>query len=186
MGMKIDWRDYEINGEKIKALVSIDEKEDRALLKELYFEWKNLSDEIKNISTRGLNIPEAITENAFCLFFEDCVRIVMQKGKKCAFDCLNTKTGEKIQIKAASIYPDATSFSPSSDYDKVYFLDFSEGDGSFKVYEIPLEIIKKTIVNKKKNETFEDQQKQKRRPRFSITKEIIIPRGIKPTKLCKL
>lgn len=184
--MKIDWKEYNINGEKIKALVSIDEKGDRALLKKLYFEWKKVSDGIKAISTRGINIPEAITENAFCIFFKDCVRIVTQKGKKCAFDCLDIKTGEKIQIKATSIYPDATSFSPSSDYDKVYFLDFSKGDGSFKIYDIPLELIKKTIVNKKKNETFEDQQKQSRRPRFSITTEIILKNGFKPVKVCKL
>ena len=184
--MKIDWKDYQINGEKITALVSIDEKGDRELLRSLYSDWKSVSDRIKAISTRSLNIPEAITENAFCLFFEDCVRIVAQKGKKCAFDCLNIKTGEKIQIKAASIYPDATSFSPNSDYDKVYFLDFSKGDGSFKIYEIPLDLIKKTMVNKKKGETFEDQQKQGRRPRFSITKEIIIPNSFKPVKICKL
>lgn len=184
--MKIDWKEYQINGEKITALVSIDEKGDRELLRKLYLDWKSVSDRIKAISTRSLNIPEAITENAFCAFFEDCVRIVAQKGKKCAFDCLNIKTGEKIQIKAASIYPDATSFSPNSDYDKVYFLDFSKGDGSFKVYDIPLELIKKTVVNKKKNETFEDQQKQKRRPRFSITNEIILPNNFKPVKICKL
>ncbi|MCK5043672.1 Bsp6I family type II restriction endonuclease [Candidatus Pacearchaeota archaeon] len=184
--MKIDWKDYQINGEKIKALVSIHEKGDKDVLRKLYTDWKKVSDGIKAISTRALNIPETITENAFCLFFPNCVRIVMQKGKKCAFDCLNIKTGEKIQIKAASIYPDATSFSPSSDYDKVYFLDFSAGDGSFKVYDIPLELIKKTIVNNKKGETFEDQQKQGRRPRFSITKEIILKQGFKPVKSCKL
>lgn len=184
--MKINWKEYEIDGEKINALVSIHERGDRELLRQLYLEWKSLSEGIKSISTRGLNIPEAITENAFCIFFADCVRVVMQKREKCAFDCLNIKTGEKIQIKAASIYPDATSFSPSSDYDKVYFLDFSKGNGSFKVYDIPLELIKKTIVNKKKNETFEDQQNQGRRPRFSVTKEIIIPKKLKPIKVCKL
>ena len=184
--MKIEWKEYNINGETINALISTHEKGDRVLLKRLYLEWKKVSDGIKAISTRGLNIPEAITENAFCIFFKDCVRIVTQKGEKCAFDCLNIKTGEKIQIKAASIYPDATSFSPSSDYDKVYFLDFSKGNGSFKIYDIPLKLIKETVVNRKKNETFEMQQKQGRRPRFSITKEIIIPKKFKPVKVCRL
>ena len=184
--MKIDWQEYKINGEKIIAQVSIDEKGDKELLKKLYLEWKKVSDGIKAISTRGLNIPEAITENAFCIFFKNCVRIVKQKGEKCAFDCLDNKTGEKIQIKAASICPDMTSFSPSSDYDKVYFLDFSKGDGSFKVYDVPLELIKKTIVNKTKNETFEDQQKQGRRPRLSLTNTIIIPKGLRPIRVCKL
>ncbi len=184
--MKYLWKEYKIKGEKVNVYISELEKEDRELLRKLYFDWKNLSDGIKKISTRGLNIPEAITENAFCLFFPECIRISKEKGKKCAYDCLNIKTGERIQIKAASIYPDATSFSPNSEYDKVYFLDFSKGDGSFKVYDIPLDLIKKTIVNKKKGETFIDQQNQARRPRFSITKEIIIPQKYKPIKICKL
>ncbi len=184
--MKIGWQDYNINGESVKALVSQIEEGDREILRKIYFDWKSLSAGIKAISTRGLNIPGVVTENAFCLFFEDCIRISKTKKGKCAYDCLNTKTGEKIQIKAASIYPDATSFSPSSDYDKVFFLDFSTGNGSFKVYDIPLELIKKTIVNKKKNETFEDQQNQRRRPRFSLIKAIIIPKHLKPIKICQL
>jgi len=85
--MKIDWQEYDINGKKINALVSIHEKGDKQSLKLLYTEWKKLSYGIKAISTRGVNIPEAITENAFCLFFKDCVRIVKLKKGKCAFDC---------------------------------------------------------------------------------------------------
>ena len=98
----------------------------------------------------------------------------------------DTVTGDKIQIKASSISEDMTSFSPSLDYDKVYFLDFSKGDGSFKVYDIPLDLIKKQVLNKKKNETFEDQQNQGRRPRFSIVKNIILEYKFKPVKECKL
>lgn len=184
--MKLVWKEFNIKGRNVSAYVSEFENGDKELLKKIYFDWKSLNQSIKAISTRGLNIPEAITENAFCLFFPDCVRISKEKGKKCAYDCLNIKNGERIQIKATSIYPDATSFSPNADYDKVYFLDFSKGDGSFKIYDIPLDLIKKTIVNKRKNETFENQQKQGRRPRFSITENIIKPRNLQPIEICKL
>ena len=101
--MKIEWRKYQINGKEIEALVTIPESLDQWRLRRLYSKWKKLNSAIKKISTRGINIPEAITENAFCLFFDNCVRIVSRKGEKCAFDCLNTHNGEKIQIKAASM-----------------------------------------------------------------------------------
>jgi hypothetical protein len=182
--MRIDWVKYTINGIKVRARVTIPEKNDQQTLREIYFDWKKLNDALKKISTRGINIPDTLTENAFCLFFPDHVRITRLGNERCSFDCLNTKTGSKVQIKAASISPDLSSFGPKSEYDKLYFLDFSSGDGSFKVYDIPINIIKNTMVNK--NQTFEQQQSEKRRPRFSITRSIVIPRRLKPIKICKL
>jgi len=182
--MRIDWVKYKINGRTIKARVTIPEKDDQKTLSEIYFTWKKLNDSLKKISTRGINIPDTLTENAFCLFFPDHVRIAKLNQEKCSFDCLNIKNGEKVQIKAASISPDLSSFGPKSEYDKLYFLDFSAGDGSFKVYDVPVDVIKKTKVNKE--QTFEEQQAQSRRPRFSIMRSIIIPLGLKPIKTCKL
>jgi hypothetical protein len=182
--MKIDWVEYYIKGKKIKAKVTIPEQGDKAILKEIYFKWKELNDNLKKISTRGINIPDTLTENAFCLFFPEYVRICKIEGQKCSFDCISTKTGEKVQVKAASIYPDLSTFGPRSEYDRLFFCDFSKGDASFKVYDIPIAEIKKVKVNK--NQTFEEQQALNRRPRFSITKEFAINKGLKPIKICKL
>lgn len=58
-------------------------------------------------------------------------------------------------------------------------------DGVVDIYRIdthPRDI----ILNKKKNETFTDQQKQGRRPRLSIKDQIITPEGLKPIKTVKL
>lgn len=41
--MKIVWKDLTINNKKIKALITINEKRDRNLLKELYIDWKKLN-----------------------------------------------------------------------------------------------------------------------------------------------
>jgi hypothetical protein len=182
--MKIEWKDIEINNKKVKAMITVPEEDDKELLKKLYFDWKNINDRIKNISTRGINLPEAISENAFCLFFKECVRVVKLKIGRCSFDCINIKTGSRIQIKASSIAYDLTSFGPRSEWDELYFLDFSKGDGSFKVYKIEQDLIYKFKVNQ--NQTFEDQQKQGRRPRFSITYNLIQQKGLKPVKVCKL
>jgi hypothetical protein len=97
---------------------------------------------------------------------------------------LNTKTGIRIQIKATSIDSDLTSFGPRSEWDELYFLDFSAGDGSFKVYKIEADWIYKYQVNK--NQTFAQQQAEKRRPRFSIIEGIIKPRKLKPIAVCRL
>ena len=53
--MKIEWRKYNINGREIEALVTINESLDRWRLKRLFTRWKKLNDDIKKISTRGIN-----------------------------------------------------------------------------------------------------------------------------------
>ena len=146
--MKIEWKEIEIKEKKVIALLTIKEKLDRKLLRDLYFDWKKLNDRLKAISTRGINLPETISENAFALFFPDCMRVVKLKGMKCSFDCINVKTGSRIQIKASSVVSDLTSFGPRSEWDELFFLDFSKGDGSFKVYKIKQDWIYKHMVNK--------------------------------------
>lgn len=182
--MKIEWKEVEIDEKKINALLTINEKGDKETLRKLYFDWKSLNDRLKQIGTRGINLPETISENAFSLFFPDCMRIVNLKGMKCSFDCINIKTGSRIQIKASSVASDLTSFGPRSEWDELFFLDFSKGDGSFKVYKIEPDWIYSHQVNK--SQTFKQQQEQSRRPRFSITKNIIKPKNLKPIKICKL
>jgi len=182
--MRIEWKELAINGKKVVAKISIKEKGDRELIKKLYRDWKNLNDKLKKIGTRGINLPETISENAFCLFFPDCVRVVKLKKGKCSFDCINIKTGSRIQIKASSVASDLTSFGPRSEWDELFFLDFSKGNGSFKAYKIEPQWIYSHQVNK--NQTFKQQQEQARRPRFSIIENIIKPKKLKPVKTCKL
>ena len=182
--MRIGEQDILIKGKKIKAKVTIKEAGDRELLKSLYSDWNKLNSRLKKISTRGINLPEAISENAFALFFPDCMRVVSLKGMKCSFDCINIKTGSRIQIKASSIASDLTSFGPRSEWDELFFLDFSAGDGGFKAFKIEPDWIYKHMVNKK--QSFQQQQEENRRPRFSIIENIIKPKKLKPVKVCKL
>ena len=103
---------------------------------------------------------------------------------KCSFDAVNTKTGKRIQIKASSVGSDLTSFGPKSEWDELFFLDFSQGNGVFKVYEIKPEWVYGHNVSK--TQTFKEQQDQGRRPRFSIIDNIIKPKDLKPIKILKL
>lgn len=97
---------------------------------------------------------------------------------------MKIETGPRIQVKASSVASDLTTFGPRSEWDELFFLDFSASDGSFKVYKIEPDWIYKHMVNKK--QSFSAQQEQGRRPRFSIIENIIKPRKLKPVKVFQL
>ncbi len=97
---------------------------------------------------------------------------------------LVTKSCDNVQVKATTISNDLTSFGPKSTWDFLVFMDYSVQD-EVTIYNIPSESIYNSKLNKKKNETFVDQQEQGRRPRLSI-KKIIERDNIKPIKKVNL
>jgi hypothetical protein len=157
------------------------DESDRELLYRLYREWLSLSKHLREIKSRGVNIPEGISEGAFCLE-TGAVRIINSIPKaNTSFDCYNLKNHVRIQVKGCSVIPDLTSFGPKSVWDKIYFLDFfrdGSWDGKFDIYEIDNNDIYCRQVNA--SQTLKQQQQQKRRPRFSIYKDIIRPRHLQP------
>ena len=68
----------------------------------------------------------------------------------------------------------------------MYFREIAEGkkndnfSGKYEIYKLDTKIFPKLVLNKSKNETFEDQQKAGRRPRLSIPKQILDNLSIKP------
>lgn len=159
------------------------EEKDRERLADIYLNWRSLSDELRSLGGRGVNIPEVLTEGIFALEM-DVLRVVKSiSGANSSWDCYDPVGHKRIQVKACSVLPDLTSFGPTSQWDEIYFLDFyREGkwDGTFDIYKIENELIYNHKVNE--YQTMKDQQMQKRRPRFSIFKEIIQKRGIRPIK----
>lgn len=180
--MKIRNYDAKVFGEKcILELMEFD-KEDRKKWKTLFDSWKKLKFGLRNFQSREPNFPEGLSEVAFCMFSGSKRYINLKAGNiSASFDTYNPKTNKTEQIKACSVESDLTSFGPKSKWDDLYFLDFYNNgklDGTFNVYKIPNEWIYKMKVNK--NQTFKEQQKQGRRPRFSITDKIIKDKNLKP------
>ena len=174
-----------INGQPFRADIITFTQHDKAFIKKLFDDWKDLDTRLKAVSTRGVNIHEGISESAFCLFFPNCVRVSKVHGNTSgSFDVLDLTTGRRIQIKACSTTNDLTTFGPRSIWDDLYFLDFSRMNGTFNVYLIPNNLIYQQGVNR--NQTMRQQQAQNRRPRFSIMKKIIIPNNLSPVKVCRL
>jgi hypothetical protein len=179
--MEIKEYNIKVFGKECVAQLMDFNKQDRKKWKKLFDTWKKLKLGLRNYKSREPNFPEGLSEVAFCLY-SGSKRFISLKGNvNSSFDTYNTKTGKAEQIKASSVENDLTSFGPDSKWDDLYFLDFyNEGkiDGTFNVYKIPTKIIYSMKVNK--NQTFKQQQAEKRRPRFSITKSFIETNKIKP------
>lgn len=163
------------------------EESDRGRIRKMYDDWRSLSNSLKDFNARGINLPEGISESAFCIEM-NTVRITRSIfGANSSWDCYELKSNKRIQVKACSVLPDLTSFGPKSQWDEIYFLDFyreGQWDGSFGIYKIDTDLIYSHRVNQK--QTFAEQQAQGRRPRFSIYSGIIEPKGIEPVKIGQL
>src|SRR3989338_6648631 len=166
--MKKETKKLTLEGVHTKAELLIIEESDRFQIKKLYKYWKILNKGMKFFMSRGINLPEGISESALCLCFgKNYARAVKIHNGSGSFDVINLKNKKRIQIKASSVDNDLTSFGPKSVWDEIYFLDFyREGkfDGSFNVYKIPNNLIYNHKMNT--NQTFKDQQSQGRRPRL--------------------
>jgi hypothetical protein len=136
---------------------------------------------LKSLKGRALNVPDVFSEAIFCIFF-DAIR-TNDDPRAGSYDCVLKKTGEGVQVKSASIANDCTSFGPSSTWDLLYFVDFAPNgfvDGNIYFYYIDSYEIYSLVLNASKNETFADQQRQGRRPRFSIKSKIINQHNLEP------
>lgn len=151
---------------------------DSKILFDIYYHWLKLCNLLNSIKSRTINLPEGLSETAFCLA-KNVWRVTKKiNGANSSFDCYDPKGSignNRIQIKACSVVPDLTSFGPNSVWDRIFFLDFYRKglwDGTFDIYELDTH----DILNYKVNafQTLKDQQLQKRRPRFSIYSGLIM------------
>jgi len=159
------------------------DESDRTKLKNIYKSWRSLCNDLAKLKARSVNLPEGLSESAFCLEMGFLRVLDSIPGANSSWDCYDPIKNERIQVKACSILPDLTSFGPDSVWDKIYFADFyrqGAWDGSFDLYLIDNNDIYNHKVNKK--QTLRDQQKQGKRPRFSIYSGIIQSKKLSPFK----
>ncbi|MFD2658541.1 Bsp6I family type II restriction endonuclease [Gracilibacillus thailandensis] len=140
-----------------------------------YWLWKELNSIIKNSHNRGINFPETISESLMCyaLGFE------LNRGT--GGDARNPETGEVCEVKATSNWDrDTSSFSPKEEFDSLYFVRLNQRDDHVYIYDLQLDSNSLKKIPVSKTQTVEDQQKQGRRPRFSIIKQIIEANNLDP------
>ena len=185
--MRFEERGLRLPEGNIQTTVQIFEERDREELSAIYRMWRELSRKLTSINSRAVNLPEGLSEGAFCLEMNTARIVNNIPGANSSFDCYDFREHARIQLKSCSVLPDLTSFGPRSVWDKLYFCDFcrqGNWDGTFDIYLIDNEDVYNHYV--KENETFREQQRQGRRPRFSLYNEIICVKGIAPIKTGKI
>ena len=159
-------------------------KVDMARMKQVvdtYFHWKQLDAEIKLLSgTRGINFPSELSEYMACY----CIGFYVNKNKSQgdAVDMSNPKNPLIIEIKGSSADQTSApnSFSPSEHFDDLVFARLEKYDDVLKVYRLGIDSEALSQIKVNESQTVGDQQKQGRRPRFSIMDKIVVPEGREP------
>ena len=170
------------NIEKVEKmeLVKVDSQRIKTVI-DTYYHWKQLDAEIKTLSgTRGINFPSELSEYMACYALDLCVNKDGSNGD--AVDNSDPDNPLIIEIKGSSAGETSApnSFSPSEHFDDLVFARLEKYDDILKIYRLGIdsEGLKKIKVSK--TQTVEDQQKQGRRPRFSIQNKIVDELGLEP------
>ncbi|MGE6553222.1 Bsp6I family type II restriction endonuclease [Bacillus mycoides] len=146
-----------------------------------YFLWKELNALIKNSHNRGINFPETISETLLC------AAMGFELNKGTGGDARDPKTQKIIEAKATSNWDrDTTSFSPSENFDVLYFLRLNQRDDELYIYDTGIDSDNLKFIQVNKTQTLGDQQSQGRRPRFSVIKFIVEANNIKPVAKVEL
>jgi hypothetical protein len=169
------------DGRKFKCAVRIFGSEFDGEIYKIYSAWRYLNEVSKSLGTRGVNVPEGLSETVFCRIMGSARIIPKPAGFPGSFDAYDLKRRKRQEIKSTSVNNDLTSFSPLTRCDELYFVDFYRKglhDGSFDIYKLDPEVLAKVQVNS--TQTFDDQQAEGRRPRFSVRQKLIIESGLMP------
>lgn len=155
---------------------------DKDLFLKIYRDWKSLNEIQPLFGARRLNVPESLTEGLTCVLMNLARTNASQFTglNSSSFDAIDPNTGTTYQIKACSTVkgkkPGPTSFGPRSEFERLLFVHVDCDKDLFSIYEFK-DDLNSIMVNS--TETFEDQCKQGRRPRFEMLSKIM-QNGTKP------
>ena len=135
-------------------------------IRECYFKWKDLNTSLKSISTRGINIPDVISEPMACW----CLDYLWNRGGAVG-DAYDPKTNRRIEFKASSNFDtDLSSFGPKTVFDNLVFLRFDTSDNKLYIYDLNIDSEHFGQLSANKKQTIAEQKEQKRRPRVPLIK----------------
>lgn len=154
------------------------EEKDKSKFRDLFKSWKAFKEAGEFVNQRVI-IPEGLTEGLVSKDIQDIYWYKSYDQKQSMypttkFDCYSSIDNKIVEVKACSVKPDLTSWSPKPYFDVLYFVDFSSMDGKYDIYKIDTsdkEILQETVT--KGGETFQQQISSKRRPRFSLFEKYI-------------
>lgn len=137
----------------------------------IYSLWKQLNKNLCDIEARKANFPTEVSEGVIAYNYSHFSWL-----KNASADVYDNLNEDYIEVKTTSNFDyDLSSFSPNAKFDNLFFgrLDFDED--KLYVYNLNKSIDDIRIIAVNQAQSFQAQQNQKRRPRFSVIEEIIIP-----------
>ncbi len=143
-----------------------------------YFYWEKLNIKIKTISgSRGINFPSELSEYMACY----ALGLLVNKSKTHG-DAMDPKNKKIIEIKGSSADSEdaPNSFSPDENFDDLVYVRLIKKEDCLKIYRTGINSNDLKSIKVSKTQTVGDQQKQKRRPRFSIQRKIVEDRHLEP------
>lgn len=141
-----------------------------------YSKWKDLNNIVLQEGTRGINMPDVISEIMGCWVYD----YLWNRGKEVG-DAYDPKTGRKIEFKATSNFAgDLSSFGPDTTFDNLIFLRFDIDHDMLYTYDLNINSEEFGYFPVSSKQTVADQKKEKRRPHIRLLETIIEPNEIEP------
>lgn len=139
-----------------------------------YFLWKKLNQSCEKIRGRKNNIPEVVSENICCYLLR------YERNEGDAGDATD-KNKNKIEIKAASVEKDLSSFGPVETFDNLIFMHFKVQEDKVNIYNLNMNYDDIGSLPCSKTKTVKQTRDEGKRPHFSLMETVITPKNIKPT-----
>ena len=140
-----------------------------------YFKWKDLNSYVSKNSTRGINIPDVISEPMGCY----CLNLLWNRGK--GGDATDPETEKKIEFKATSRFEgDLSSFGPKCEFDNLVFLRFHVDENLLFIYDLNIDSVEFGKLKANKTQTIAEQKMQGRRPHVSLYEMFIKDKDVLP------
>ena len=141
-----------------------------------YFLWKDLNAFVCRNSSRGINMPDCISEPIGCY----CMDYLWNRGDEVG-DATDPATGAKVEFKATSNFEgDLSSFGPKAEFDNLIFLRFHTTKNMVYVYNLHINSEQLKSYPANKNQTIGQQQLQGRRPHVSLQKLFVEANNLEP------
>ena len=141
-----------------------------------YFKWKDLNTYIKNTSSRGMNMPDAISESMGCY----CLGYLWNRGSEVG-DATDPITNKKIEFKATSKFEgDLSSFGPKTVFDNLVFLRFYLDENKLYIYDLNINSEEFGKYPANKTQTIQEQKAVGRRPHVSLQSLFVDAKNLQP------
>lgn len=141
-----------------------------------FFKWKDVNTYIKSTSSRGINIPDAISEPMGCF----CLDLLWNRGDETG-DATDPLTNNKIEFKATSNFDgDLSSFGPKTVFDDLVFLRFNLYNNQLYIYDLKINSLQFGAYPANRTQTIQQQKDMRRRPHVSLQKLFVEAKQLEP------